>query len=211
MKTVTIDPALKEKIPGFCVAVLSFEIEGVFRSSALAEEIKLLEQEILAAYTLETLLQDPRILAGRNGYKALGKDSSHSPPWESMMRRLMEGSGIDGGNDIVDIGNILSVKARRSVAVMDEERLQGDVLIGIGISRGVFDKGNIPLYMDGEGPFGSLASGSLRSRITEHTRQVLLFMTSFNGKEGLHEDARLAIDYYTRYGEGSNFLFEIIV
>ena len=117
----------------------------------------------------------------------------------------------------MDIGNVLSARTQRSVAVLDEDKIQGDILIRIGqdepyegIGRGNINIENIPVYCDEVGPFGTPTSDTPRTRITEETKTILLFITSFNGTDGLLQDVELAKDLFSRFGQMTNFSLEIV-
>ena len=218
MKQIRLDSQLKEKVPGYCVAVMSFDMSVMPTQEPLKEEMNRLEQDIMQQLTLETLLKEPRIAAARAGYKALGKDPSrYRLSCEALLRRLIKGNGLYFVNNAVDIGNVLSARTQRSVAVLDEDKIQGDVLIRIGqdepyegIGRGAINIENIPVYCDELGPFGTPTSDTPRTRITEMTETILLFITSFNGTDGLLQDVELAKDLFTRFGEMKNFSLEIV-
>ena len=218
MKKITLDSQLKEKVPGYCVAVMSFDMNVMPTQEPLKEEMNRLEQEIMQQLTLETLLKEPRIVAARAGYKALGKDPSrYRLSCEALLRRLIKGNGLYFVNNAVDIGNVLSARTQRSVAVLDEDKIQGDILIRIGqdepyegIGRGAINIENIPVYCDELGPFGTPTSDTPRTRITETTKTILLFITSFNGTDGLLQDVELAKDLFTQFGEMKNFSLEIV-
>ena len=218
MKQIRLDSQLKEKVPGYCVAVMSFYMSVMPTQEPLKEEMNRLEQDIMQQLTLETLLKEPRIAAARAGYKALGKDPSrYRLSCEALLRRLIKGNGLYFVNNAVDIGNVLSARTQRSVAVLDEDKIQGDVLILIGqdepyegIGRGAINIENIPVYCDELGPFGTPTSDTPRTCITETTKTILLFITSFNGTDGLLQDVELAKDLFTRFGEMKNFSLEIV-
>ncbi|MBQ1785998.1 MAG: hypothetical protein II005_04645 [Turicibacter sp.] len=218
MKQIRLDSQLKEKVPGYCVAVMSFDMSVMPTQEPLKEEMNRLEQDIMQQLTLETLLKEPRIVAARAGYKALGKDPSrYRLSCEALLRRLIKGNGLYFVNNAVDIGNVLSARTQRSVAVLDEDKIQGDVLIRIGqdepyegIGRGAINIENIPVYCDELGPFGTPTSDTPRTRITEMTETILLFITSFNGTDGLLQDVELAKELFTRFGEMKNFSLEIV-
>lgn len=218
MKQIRLDSQLKEKVPGYCVAVMSFDMSVMPTQEPLKEEMNRLEQDIMQQLTLENLLKEPRIAAARAGYKALGKDPSrYRLSCEALLRRLIKGNGLYFVNNAVDIGNVLSARTQRSVAVLDEDKIQGDVLIRIGqdepyegIGRGAINIENIPVYCDELGPFGTPTSDTPRTRITETTKTILLFITSFNGTDGLLQDVELAKDLFTRFGEMKNFSLEIV-
>jgi len=218
MKQIRLDSQLKEKVPGYCVAVMSFDMSVMETQEPLKEEMNRLEQDIMQQLTLETLLKEPRIAAARAGYKALGKDPSrYRLSCEALLRRLIKGNGLYFVNNAVDIGNVLSARTQRSVAVLDEDKIQGDVLIRIGqdepyegIGRGAINIENIPVYCDELGPFGTPTSDTPRTRITETTKTIILFITSFNGTDGLLQDVELAKELFTRFGEMKNFSLEIV-
>lgn len=133
MKKITLDKQLKEKVPGYCLAIMSFDTEVTPTQESLKQEMEQLEKEMMEQLTLETLLKQPRIAAARAGYKALGKDPSrYRLSTEALLRRLIKGNGLYFVNNAVDIGNVLSARTQRSVAVLDEDKIQGDILIRIG-------------------------------------------------------------------------------
>lgn len=218
MKKVVLSKDLKEKVPDYCLAVMSFEIKIEGTSDSLKDEIRKIENEVIKDLTLENLLKQPRIEAARVGYRRLGKDPSrYRLATEALLRRLIKGNGLYFINNAVDIGNILSVRTQRSVAVLDEDKIIGDILIRIGeeepyegIGRGNINIKNIPVYCDQIGPFGTPTSDTPRTRITEQTSNVLLFITSFNGKDGLEEDVAMAKELFTHFAEVSNFSLEIV-
>ena len=197
---------------------MSFEMLVTPTSDSLKEEMIKLEQEVMEQLTLETLLKESRIAAARAGYKALGKDPSrYRLSTEALLRRLIKGNGLYFVNNAVDIGNVLSARTQRSVAVLDEDKIQGDILIRIGqdepyegIGRGNINIENIPVYCDEVGPFGTPTSDTPRTRITEQTKNILLFITSFNGVDGLLQDVELAKELFTRFGQMTNFSLEIV-
>ena len=197
---------------------MSFDTEVTPTQESLKQEMEQLEKEMMEQLTLETLLKQPRIAAARAGYKALGKDPSrYRLSTEALLRRLIKGNGLYFVNNAVDIGNVLSARTQRSVAVLDEDKIQGDILIRIGqdepyegIGRGNINIENIPVYCDEVGPFGTPTSDTPRTRITEETKTILLFITSFNGTDGLLQDVELAKDLFSRFGQMTNFSLEIV-
>jgi len=218
MKNIKIDAMLKEKIPTYSLAALSFEMEVMETGDELRRAMQELATVVMESLTLETLLKEPRIVAARNGYKALGKDPSrYRLATESLLRRLIKGNGLYEVNNAVDIGNVLSIHTQRSVAVLDEAQIHGDVKIRVGrdepfegIGRGSINVSNIPIYCDELGPFGSSTSDTLRTSIQLSTRQILLFIISFNGADDLVQDVELAKKLFKKYGGVTDFLVKII-
>ncbi|HAX72792.1 MAG TPA: hypothetical protein DCY20_04655 [Firmicutes bacterium] len=218
MKTIMIDQELKNKLPDFCVAALTFEMVVTEANELLKKEMNDLEAEVMQSLTLESLLKQERIVAARAGYKTLGKDPSrYRLATEALLRRLIKGNGLYFVNNAVDIGNVLSAKTQRSVAVLDDDKIQGDVLIRIagdepyeGIGRGSINIENIPVYCDEVGPFGSPTSDTLRTAITNQTKKVLVFIISFDGVSGLEEDVLLAKRLFGECGQATNFSVEFV-
>ena len=117
-------------------------------------------------------------------------------------------------NNLVDVGNILSIECKRSVAVLDYEKIKGDVKVRLGkstdiyegIGRGIINIENIPLYEDSIGPFGSTTSDTIRTSVTKDTKKILLFVVCF-GKDNIEENKQMAIDLYTNYCHARNITF----
>ena len=98
-----------------------------------AEKIKELEKSINEKYSLEQVLQIPSIKNARDSYKKLGKDPSrYRLACESLFRRLVKGNGLYRVSNVVDAGNVLSIELAKSTAVLDYDKLQGDIHIRIG-------------------------------------------------------------------------------
>ncbi|MGS0971942.1 MAG: B3/B4 domain-containing protein [Candidatus Izemoplasmataceae bacterium] len=208
---ITIDSMIKDKTPDFCIGVLSFDATAK-KSSDLDDLIAQKEQEIMANYTLKTLLKTPKILEARNAYKTYGKDPSrYRLAVESLFRRIIKGNKLYRINQLVDIGNYLSLHLKKSTAVLDRNQIQGDVLIRLGkaepyegIARGEINIEQIPVYVDLKGPFGSTTSDTTRTMITDQTTSVLVFVISFTGKEELSEELAFAKTLFTQYAGALN-------
>jgi DNA/RNA-binding domain of Phe-tRNA-synthetase-like protein len=215
---IIIDSELKQKCPGFQIGVLQFEASPAIVPE-LDQKIQKIEEAIQKQYKLAEVLKIPNIAAAREGYKALGKDPSrYRLAVESLYRRIVKGNSLYRINNLVDLGNVLSLETMRSIAVLDQDQIVGDTItirIGRdesyeGIGRGNLNIENIPVYCDEVGPFGSPTSDTERTMITERTKNVLLFIISFNGYNKILEDIELTKDLYTRYSQAKNFSYELI-
>ena len=111
MATLTIDPGLKLKCPRISLGFLTGRVVPRETPTALLEEMKVRETEILHLPEPRTLLESSKILATRAGYKALGKDPArYRGSAEALLRRLLSGKGFPQINSVVDIINLISVK-----------------------------------------------------------------------------------------------------
>lgn len=214
---ITITKELATILPNFNIYAFSMDVK-VEDSKIIESKIKELEQDIPLKYTLEDILQIPSIKNARDGYKKLGKDPSrYRLACESLLRRLVKNKGLYFVNNVVDAGNVLSIELAKSTAVLDFDKLKGNIKIRIGqetdiyygINRGLINVTNIPLYVDEESPFGSPTSDTMRTSVSENTKKILLMVICFDDidKDRIKE---VSIDIFKKYAYADN-IEEIIV
>ena len=177
---ITIKEEISNILPLFNIHAFTMDVK-VEDSTIIDEKIKELEKSINEKYSLEQVLQIPSIKNARDSYKKLGKDPSrYRLACESLFRRLVKGNGLYRVSNVVDAGNVLSIELAKSTAVLDYDKLQGDIHIRIGtnedvyygIGRGLINVTNIPLYFDEVSPFGSPTSDSDRTSITDSSLRI---------------------------------------
>ena len=205
---ISIDQTIKDLTPKFHVGVLISEVH-IKEDKEIDTIISSLETEISNSIDIKDVVNLDIIKDGRDAYKAYGKDPSrYRLATESLYRRLSKGNKLYRINNVVDLGNILSLKTRKSVAVLDYDKIQGDVRIRLGkdtdnyegIGRGTLNISNIPLYEDDISPFGSVTSDTPRTMITSTTKKILLFLISFSGNH-LAEELEYAKNLYTKHAD----------
>ena len=208
---ITIKKEIINVLPNFNVYGFTMDVK-VEDSTIIDDKIKELENQINNDYTLEQVLQIPSIKNARDSYKKLGKDPSrYRLACESLFRRLVKGNGLYRVNNVVDAGNVLSIELAKSTAVLDYNKLQGDIYIRIGtnediyygIGRGLINVTNIPLYVDAVSPFGSPTSDTERTSITMDTKTILLMVICFDelDKDKIKD---LSIETFKKYAYASN-------
>lgn len=208
---ITIKKEIINVLPNFNVYGFTMDVK-VEDSIIIDDKIKELENQINNDYTLEQVLQIPSIKNARDSYKKLGKDPSrYRLACESLFRRLVKGNGLYRVNNVVDAGNVLSIELAKSTAVLDYNKLQGDIYIRIGtnediyygIGRGLINVTNIPLYVDAVSPFGSPTSDTERTSITMDTKTILLMVICFDelDKDKIKD---LSIETFKKYAYASN-------
>lgn len=209
---VYINNSILDKIPDFDILAYSMDVTYEETSQELINHIKKIEKTISEEYSLEDVLNIPLIKEARDGYKKLGKDPSrYRLACESLLRRIVKGNSLYIINNLVDAGNILSIDCFRSVAVLDYDKIKGDVTIRLGkstdvyegIGRGIINIENVPLYEDDISPFGSTTSDTLRTMITKETKKILLFIVCF-GPNNKEHDINDAFNLYTKYCNAKN-------
>lgn len=116
-------------------------------------------------------------------YRAIRQDPTRNrPSSEALIRRIKRGLGLPRINALVDAVNVCSVRLGLPFGLYDTDRVRGDVVVGVGADgegyQGVGDRhvnvGGRYRVRDDEGPFGNPTMDSLRTRITEETRNALV-------------------------------------
>jgi len=215
---VKIDQVITEKTPNFHIGVLECNVL-VYEEAKVDDLVKEFEEKTNNNIDILDVVNLDTIIDGRNAYKKYGKDPSrYRLAVESLYRRLSKGNKLYRINNVVDLGNVISIKTRRSVAVLDYNNIDGNILIRLGtknddfygIGRGKLNIENIPVYVDNVSPFGSPTSDTERTMITAKTTKILLFIISFNGIRNLNDELEYAKAIYEQYAKGSNFKSKII-
>lgn len=204
---ITIDQSIRDAWPEFFIGIIEMTV-SIYDNKNITTLIQEYESKLSQQFDITDVVTLPIIKDGRDAYKAFGKDPSrYRLATESLFRRVVKGNSLYRINNVVDIGNILSLHTRKSIAVLNKEAIAGDVLIRLGkqtdeywgIGRGKINIDRVPLYEDSIGPFGSTTSDTERTMITERTSEILLFIISFSGRESLQEDIQFAVNLYQEY------------
>ena len=208
---IRIEREILDKLPSFNILAYLMDVK-LMDSDIIEDEIKKYESMIKEEYSLEEVLNIPLIKEARDSYKKLGKDPSrYRLAVESLYRRLVKGYGLYRINNLVDAGNILSIKLARSTAILDYEKIVGDVTIRLGreddlyfgIGRGQINVSNIPVYVDEVGPFGSTTSDTERTMITNTTKKILVFVICFSEAE-IEKDKIETVSIFKKYAAAEN-------
>ncbi len=208
---ITIKKELSQVLHDFNIYAFSMDVK-VEDSAIIDDKIKELENKINNEFILEQVLQIPSIKNARDSYKKLGKDPSrYRLACESLFRRLVKGNGLYRVNNVVDAGNVLSIELAKSTAVLDYDKIKGDIYIRIGteddiyygIGRGLINVTNIPLYVDEISPFGSPTSDTERTSITFDTKKILLMVICF---DNLDADIieKMSVSVFEKYAYATN-------
>ncbi|AIO18970.1 B3/4 domain protein [Candidatus Izimaplasma bacterium HR1] len=208
---IVISSNLKSITPNFNLGIMIADVK-VKEDNRINDLIISIEKEISESIDIKDVVNLPIIKDGRDAYKKYGKDPSrYRLATESLIRRLAKGNKLYRINNLVDLGNILSIRTRKSIAVLDYDKIQGDVLIRLGkinddyygIGRGKINIENVPLYEDDLGPFGSGTSDTERTMITSKTKRILLFIVSFSGTKDLSGELSYAKELYETHADAS--------
>ncbi|MFA6842876.1 MAG: phenylalanine--tRNA ligase beta subunit-related protein [Bacilli bacterium] len=185
--TITIAKEITDILPEFQVLAFNMDIQVDSSNEKILSQITEYKEKY-STISLPEILSLDRIKEGRDAYKALGKDPSrYRLAAESLLRRLSKKRDLYLINNAVDIGNLLSISLNRSTAILNYDAIVGPINIRIGrksdeyegIGRGKIDISNVILYEDDISPFGSTTSDTMRTRITNDTNKLLVFVICF--------------------------------
>lgn len=185
---ILITKSVSDKLPDFDIIALSADVT-LNAGAALDGLIKETEQTIYEEYSLAEVLNIPLIKVARDSYKLLGVDPSRTRlACESLLRRIVKGNRLYRINNVVDIGNILSIALTRSTAILDYAALRPPLFVRLGtaadeyygIGRGRITVTGLPLYCDAGGPFGCPTSDVERTMIRPETERIMIFVICFD-------------------------------
>jgi DNA/RNA-binding domain of Phe-tRNA-synthetase-like protein len=218
MLTVTIHPSLKAKCPRTALGFLTAAVRAGEAPAPLFDEMKAREMELLNLPEPRVILESPRILATRAGYKALGKDPArYRGSAEALLRRLITGKSFPQINAVVDIINLVSVESRLPIGLYDLANVKGSLVFRAGrpgetykgIGKYDLNLAGLPVFADEAGPHGSPTSDSERTMVTATTTRVAAILISFGGAEGLEPSCQRMSTLLQKYANGHDIHFEI--
>ncbi len=108
--------------------MLAFGVKNGETPSELAGLLRQAEAAVRERLNLDTLIEEPKIAAWREAYRAFGaKPSEFRPSMEAMARRVLRNQEIPLINTLVDIGNVLSLRHLVPTGGHAIDLLEGDI------------------------------------------------------------------------------------
>lgn len=187
---ITFSTEIIEALPSVRLGVLTTPVKVTEGSEALGIEMDKVLAERAKDLDAEKIRNLEPVKAAKAAYKALGKDPNrYRPAAESLLRRVSKGKGLYRVNNVVDCLNLASVQTGFSICGYDLDKIEGDIVLGIGnpdepyegIGRGRLNIENLPVFRDHKGAFGTPTSDSGRTLIDGKTQYVLMIIPSFDG------------------------------
>jgi DNA/RNA-binding domain of Phe-tRNA-synthetase-like protein len=219
MPKLSIEPALKQKCPRVALGLVTANVTVQENSAAVQGEMQHCESEILKLRDPRSVLESPKILATRSGYKALGKDPArYRGSAEALIRRILSGKHLPQINTVVDIINLVSVETRLSIGLYDLDHVKDDITFRTGragetykgIGKYDLNLEDLPVFSDADGPHGSPTSDSERTMVTLASTHVAAILISFVGVEALPSSCERTAALFAQYADGQNAQIEII-
>ncbi|MDO4338799.1 MAG: phenylalanine--tRNA ligase beta subunit-related protein [Eubacteriales bacterium] len=221
MHTITIDNHLKQLWPDAVLGCVQCKVTVQESPGELLQEIEACSKSLRE--TIEKVPDLPKrdkIAQTRSAYKAFGKEPSrYRNSAEAMCRRILQGKGLYQINNVVECNNLFSIKSGYSLGAYDVNKIDGDVVWKVaeegahyqGIGKDQINVEFLPVFSDSQGPFGNPTSDSVRTRITEEAREILMVIFGFSGTDHMEEDLKELCSLLEKYCNGREFETAIIV
>lgn len=206
-------------IPSFVIGVAIIDNVRIGASSSKFEnDFENVVKEIKSKENIEKIKDNPIIRAYRDFYwKHIGIDPTKiRPSSEALIRRILRNKRIPRINSAVDAYNLASIETYMSFGAYDAERIQGNLILrkaneneeflGIGMREPINLKGNELVLADNLGPINVYPyRDSDRTKVTEHTRRILLICASVPGipQNTVEQALQTAIDKIKKYCVGN--------
>lgn len=211
VRNTTIEPELKGACPQAALGCLRCQVRVEPSPAPLLQEMDAICRYWQRELTVGEISSELNIAATRKAYKACGKDPArYRNSCEALMRRVVQGKGLYRVNNLVDLGNLLSLESGWSLGIYDEEQIRGDICWGIaregehyrGIGKDELNIAGLPVLRDGEGPFGCPTSDSRRTMVTGETTRALVCIYGFAGARELTQWMDRATQLVEQYAGG---------
>ncbi|MEI6755228.1 MAG: phenylalanine--tRNA ligase beta subunit-related protein [Paludibacter sp.] len=205
---IEISSEINETCPNLKLAVIRCEVRNSATSDEFWQEMEVEIQRIKAIFSIEEINKRPEIAATRQTYKALGKDPNrYRPSAEALCRRIVREIEIYKVSTLVDIINLVSIRSGFSIGGFDANKIQGDVVLGVGtnedefeaIGRGLLNVEGLPIYRDQIAGIGTPTSDNERTKITDSTTNLLMIINGYSGNEGLQEAVEHSRELLEKY------------
>ena len=206
---ITISEDFTKIFPDFAGCALTATVKNSEPDEDLWKEIATLSDSYRQILTEETIKQMPPIHATREAYKKFGKaPSRYRPAAEALIRRIVKGEELYKINTLADLVNLASIYTGYSIGGFDMDKIQGDLVLGIGragepyegIGRGMLNIENLPVYRDNIGGVGTPTSDNERTKISLSTTHFLLLVNGYDGsREGVLQCAEYTQELIKKY------------
>lgn len=213
MQKITISDELANKVSNLELSCIECDVRLEKFNELLWNEVQHKVAEIPQTLKVETISQLPAISASRKAYKACGKDPArYRLSAEALLRRVIQRNEIYQINNVVDLLNLVSISTGYSIGGYDVEKIQGDVIFGIGekeepyvgIGRGDLNIEFIPVFRDEKDAFGTPTSDSVRTSLSMQTKRFLMVIIDFESSARLIDATKLAVSFLEKYAQATN-------
>ena len=180
---LTIDPSILHTVPNFKIGYIQYDDITISESPQMIKGRTQLYQENLFLEMQDTpVTQRAGIAEWRQLWKTFGADPNryrHSA--ESLLRRIAKENYIAPIHSGADINNFFSMNYEIPIGLYDAAMINGDITVMLGTTDDTYEGLNgrsvslqhIIHTKDATGSFGSAYIDSLRTAVTEATKQAV--------------------------------------
>ncbi len=185
------------------------------RDDVLGKEIKEVEEEIRKRYDIEKIKDLEKVRAYRDYYWKLGIDPTKTrPSAEALLRRVVRGQSLPKINNVVDIGNLVSLITLIPIGIYDLDRIKGELRLRRATEGEVFKpiggkevrlKGGEPVLADEEKILHLFPHRDSReTMVRDETKNVLVVAAGVPGisEEELKKAALMVAQLLERHACG---------
>ena len=126
MKTFTVDSAVFEKMPDYCLGVVA--VEGFNNEDPCPAVEAMLDQAVAdfaARHAGDNVRELPAIRACREAFQAVGMNpNKFMVSIEALAKRVVKGGALPHINPLVDLGNALSLRYEVPMGAHDIDRME---------------------------------------------------------------------------------------
>ena len=216
---IEISSKIREACPDLKLAIIRCQVQNAATSDEFWQEMETEMQRIKTTLSIEEINKRPEIAATRKAYKTLGKDPNrYRPSAEALCRRIIREIELYKVSTLVDSINLVSIRSGFSIGGFDADKIQGDVVLGVGtagdefeaIGRGLLNVEGLPLYRDEKGGIGTPTSDNERTKIAGSTTNLLMIINEYSGEKGLLEAVEHSKALLAKYACLASFEVEYI-
>jgi DNA/RNA-binding domain of Phe-tRNA-synthetase-like protein len=216
---IQISSQIREASQQLRLATITCKVNNSMTSDEFWTEMELEIERIKSTYSIDAINKRIEIAATRKIYKTLGKDPNrYRPSAEALCRRIVRDIPIYRVSMLVDIINLVSIRSAFSIGGFDHDKIQGNIVLGVGskgdefeaIGRGLLNVEGLPLFRDAIGGIGTPTSDNERTKISTSTTNLLLIINGYSGVNGLQETVNHAIELMQRYANMKEYSVEWI-
>ena len=216
---INVEPTVKALFPELKFGIFQAKVEVNPSSEYLKDYMQEICTTLAEKVTYESIRTIEAVESMKNAYRKLGKDPNrYRPSAESLLRRIASHKSLYYVNNVVDILNLISVMTGFSICGYDEDKIVGEITLGIGlanepyegIGRGELNIENLPVLRDNIGAFGTPTSDSIRTAVTDKTKNFLMIFPAFSEGLKIEEALTIAENLFTKknYHFVCNFLIQ---
>ncbi len=217
---ITVSDSIYDACPKFQFSAIFCKVKNTPHNEELWKEIDKFSADFRSTHKMEDITKRKTISATRQAYKNLGKDPSrYRPSADALCRRIIKDVNLYQIYTLVDLINLVSLKTGYSIGGFDADKIQGNLVLGVGkadekfeaIGRGLLNIEGLPVYRDEIGGIGTPTSDEERTKITAETIHLLMIINGYSGKDGLQEATDYSVELLKNFAEASEInLFSTI-